>query len=65
MRKLVENLGAGQPAREMEPSEGPLREAKLAAKMGRFVHFHAPKVQEIINTNRPLAHPVCSELPRL
>ena len=29
LRKLVKNLGAGQPVREMEPSEGPLREAKL------------------------------------
>ena len=65
LRKLVKNLGAGQPVREMEPSEGPLREAKLAAKMGRFVHFHAPKVEEVIKTKRPLAQTVCSELPRL
>ena len=62
---MVKTLGAGQPVREMEPSEGALREAKLAAKMGRFVHFHSPKVEEIIKTKRPLPHSVCSELPRL
>ena len=45
---LVKNLGAGQLVREMEPhSEGALREAKLALKMGRFVHFYSPKVEEI------------------
>ena len=63
LRKLVKNLGAGQPVREMEPSEGALREAKLAAKMGRFLHFHSPKVEEIIKAKRPLPHSVCSELP--
>ena len=64
LRKLVKNLGAGQPVREMEPSESALREAKLAAKVGRFVHFHSPNVEEIIKTKRPLPHSVCSELPR-
>ena len=39
LRQLVKNLGAGQLVREMEPSEGALREAKLALKMGRFCSF--------------------------
>ena len=62
---MVKNLGAGQPVREMEPSEGALREAKLALKMGRFVNLHSPKVEEILRTKRPLPHSVCSELHRL
>ena len=65
LRKLVKNLGAGQPVREMEPSEGAFREAKLVLKTDRFVHFHSPKVEEILKTKRPLPHSVCSELPRL
>ena len=65
LRKLVKNLGAGQPVREMEPSEGALREAKLALKMGCVVHFHSPKVEDILKTKRPLPHSVCSERHRL
>ena len=65
LRKLVKNLVAGQAIREMEPSDGALCEANLALKMGRVVHFHSPKVEEILKTKRPLPPSVCSQLLRL
>ena len=62
LRTFFKNLGADQPVREMEPWEGALREA---LKMCRFVHFHSPKVEEILKTKRALPHSVCSVFPRL
>ena len=43
LRKLVKNPGAGQPVREMEPSEGALHEAKLAAKIWVVLFIFVPR----------------------
>ena len=39
LRKLIRDCGAGQPLRESEPCESALRDARTAAKAGRFLNF--------------------------